>query len=88
MEVRNALGIAIIRRNEIKRAPVKRRKYNTTNRPRKPKPEPMPKEPITPKSKVITVRLEPELYERLLSAAKIIDKPPVEVVRRAIMEYL
>lgn len=68
LEVRNALGIPIVRRETVKYKKAQRKKYDTTNRPKKIKPLIVrEKNPTEIKSKMVTSRLEPELYEMLIN---------------------
>lgn len=67
LEVRNALGIPIVRRETAKHQKAQRKKYDTTNRPKKIKPLIVrERNPTEPKTKMVTSRLEPELYDLLM----------------------
>jgi len=67
MEVRNALGIVIVRRQELKKPIKQRKQYDTTNRPKMLKPLIVrERNPTEPKTKMVTSRLEPEVYDLLM----------------------
>jgi len=67
MEVRNALGIVIVRRQEVKKPIKQRKKYDTSNRPKTIKPLIVrERNPTEPKTKMVTSRLEPEIYDLLM----------------------
>jgi hypothetical protein len=67
MEVRNALGIVIVKRHEVKKPIKPRKKYDTTNRPKMVKSFIVrERNPTEPKTKMVTSRLEPELYDLLM----------------------
>ena len=66
-EVRNALGIPIVRRETAAPKKVQRKKYDTSNRPKMLKPLIVrERNPTEPKTKMVTSRLEPELYDLLM----------------------